>query len=186
MTYSQEEIEKYLEILESNIKNEPAPEIPSIIDSRGALGGQGPPRCCCNPQFIIWCGYRLCENCCTTSGHVLGYFDNKEYDRFHFQKKSVYQPKYYYEKKVNQISKRINLSDEEKSELYDKLISIDNKLKKQLNNQFGRKRLINIFYLIKKILEEMGSDKSKEVYLKISKQTLQKYNNWWENYTKLR
>ena len=172
MHYTKEQIEKYLEILKSC--------------SRGVLGGQGPPTCCNNPIFVIEGGYRLCENCCTTSGHVLGYFDNKEYDRFHFQKKSVYQPKYYYEKKVNQISKRINLSDEEKSELYDKLISIDNNLKKQLNNQFGRKRLINIFYLIKKILEEMGSDKSKEVYLKISKQTLQKYNNWWENYTKLR
>lgn len=116
----------------------------------------------------------------------MGYFDNKEYDRFHFQKKSVYQPKYYYEKKVNLISKRINLSDEEKSLLYDKLISIDKRIKDQLNDKFGRKRLINIFYLIKKILEEMGSDKSKEVYLKISKQTLQKYNNWWENYQKLR
>ena len=83
-------------------------------------------------------------------------------------------------------SKRINLSDEEKSELYDKLISTDNNLKSLLNKQFGCKRLINIFYLIKKILEEMGSDKSKEVYLKISKQTLQKYNNWWENYINLR
>ena len=184
MTYSQEEIEKYLEILESSINNNPSPEIPSISNALGSRG-QGSSLCCCNPQFIIWCGYRLCENCCTTSGHVLGYFDNKEYDRFHFQKKSVYQPKYYYEKKVNQISKRINLSDEEKSLLYDKLISIDKRIKEQLNNQFGRKRLINIFYLIKKILEEMGSDKSKEVYLKISKQTLQKYNNWWENYKNL-
>lgn len=97
----------------------------------------------------------------------------------------MYQPKYYYEKKVNLISKSINLSDEEKCELYDRLISIDNNLKKQLNSQFGRKRLINIFYLIKKILEEMGSEKSIQVYLRISKQTLQKYNNWWENYKKL-
>ena len=190
MPYSQEEIQKYLEILESSIKNEPDPEIPSIkkiTGNREALGGCKPPTTCChNPRFIIWCGYRLCENCCTTSGHVLGYFDNKEYDRFHFQKKSVYQPKYYYEKKVNQISKRINLSDEEKSLLYDKLISIDKRIKEQLNNQFGRKRLINIFYLIKKILEEMGSDKSEEVYLKIGEQTLQKYDDWWENYQKVK
>lgn len=170
MHYTKEQIEKYLEILRSFSNKE------KIVK----------PLCCESPYFIIESGYHLCENCGKTNGHALGYFDNKEYDRFHFQKKSVYQPKYYYEKKVNQISKRINLSDEEKSELYDKLISIDNNLKKQLNNQFGRKRLINIFYLIKKILEEMGSDKSKEVYLKISKQTLQKYNNWWENYINLR
>ena len=130
MNYSQEETEKYLEILE---------------ESRGGLGGQGPPtNCCRDPQFIIWSRYRLCENCSTTSGHVLGYFDTKEYDRFHFQKKSVYQPKYYYEKKVNQISNKINLSDEEKSLVYDKLIKIDEKIKQKLNEEFGRKRLINI------------------------------------------
>ena len=44
MNYSQEEIQKYLKILESNIKNKPEPEIPSInniIDSRGVLGGGG-------------------------------------------------------------------------------------------------------------------------------------------------
>ena len=181
MSYTRHEIEKYLEVLKSSINNDSSPEIPSISNIIVK-----PKKCCENPQFIIWCGYRLCENCCTTSGHVLGYFDNKEYDRFHFQKKSVYQPNYYYEKKVNQISKRINLSDEEKSLLYDKLISIDKRIKEELNNQFGRKRIINIFYLIKKILEEMGSDKSEEVYLKISKKTLENYDNWWEKYIKLR
>lgn len=187
MNYSQEEIEKYLEILESNIKNNPSPELPSINNIIGSRARNPPTTTCCqNPQFIIWSGCRLCENCCTTSGHVLGYFDTKEYDRFHFQKKSVYQPKYYYEKKVNQISNIINLSDEEKSLVYDKLIKIDERIKEQLNNQFGRKRLINIFYLIKKILEEMGSDKSKEIYLEIGKQTLNDYDNWWENYANLR
>ena len=185
MTYTSHEIKKYLGILEGNIKNNPSPNLPS---SRGVLGGQGPPtnKCCENPQFIIWSGYRLCENCCTTSGHVLGYFDAKEYDRFHFQKKSVYQPKYYYEKKVDQISNIIELSDEEKSLVYDKLIKIDEKIKQKLNKHFGRKRLINIFYLIKKILEEMGSDKSEEIYIKISKQTLKNYDNWWENYVNMR
>ena len=52
MKYSQEEIQKYLEILESNIKNESEPELPSInsiIDSRhfphqqGGFGGARPP-----------------------------------------------------------------------------------------------------------------------------------------------
>ena len=94
MSYSKEEIEKYLEILRSY--------------SRGVSGGGTPPALCCDsPSFIIDSGYHLCENCGTTNGHVLGYYDIKEYDRFHFQKKSVYQCKYYYEKKVNQISKRI-------------------------------------------------------------------------------
>lgn len=168
MKYSQEDIEKYLKIME------------------GSRGQDPPTTCCGNPHFTIWSGYRLCENCCTTSGHVLGYFDTKEYDRFHFQKKSVYQPKYYYEKKVNQISNIIDLSDEEKSLVYDKLIKIDEKIKQKLNEEFGRKRLINIFYLIKKILEEMGSAKSEEISLEIGKKTLENYDDWWENYLKLR
>ena len=181
MKYSQEEIENYMKIVEETIKKNPNSDFPSInsITSKSK-------NCCENPQFIIWSGYRLCENCCTTSGHVLGYFDAKEYDRFHFQKKSVYQPKYYYEKKVNQISNIIDLSDEEKSLVYDKLIKIDEKIKEQLNKQFGRKRLINIFYLIKKILEEMGSAKSEEISLEIGKKTLENYDDWWENYLKLR
>ena len=173
MKYTEDEIKRYLSILEENTKKN------SVLPPKSNS-------CCQNPNFIIWSGYNLCENCCTTSGHVLGYFDTKEYGRFHFQKKSVYQPKYYYEKKVDQISNIIELSDEEKSLVYDKLIKIDEKIKEQLNKQFGRKRLINIFYLIKKILEEMGSDKSEEIYLKISKQTLKNYDNWWKNYNNLR
>ena len=179
MKYSQEEIQKYLEIMESSIKNNSIlPSINNVIEKRRD--------CCENPRFIIWSGYRLCENCSTTSGHVLGYFDTKEYDRFHFQKKSVYQPKYYYEKKVSNISDIIDLSDEEKSLVYDKLIKIDEKMKKKINEDLGRKRLVNVFYLIKKILEEMGSDKSEEITLKIGKKTLNNYDKWWENYQKLR
>lgn len=126
MAYTSHEIKKYLGILEENVKNNPSPFLPSIADVKTKSN-----HCCENPSFIIWSGYRLCENCCTTSGHVLGYFDTKEYDRFHFQKKSVYQPKYYYEKKVSHISDLIDLSDEEKSLVYDKLIKIDEKIKKK-------------------------------------------------------
>lgn len=181
MVYSQEEIQKYLEIMESNIKNNSSPVLPSINNVIEKRSG-----CCENPKFIIWSGYRLCENYSTTSGHVLGYFDAKEYDRFHFQKKSVYQPKYYYEKKVSRISDIIDLSDEEKSLVYDKLIKIDEKIKKKINEDLGRKRLVNVFYLIKKILEEMESNKSEEITLKIGKKTLNNYDKWWENYQKLR
>ena len=182
MVYTQEEIHKYLSIMEDNIKNNLCPNFPS---SRGVLGGGTPP-CCDDPKFIIWSGYRLCENCSTTSGHVLGYFDAKEYDRFHFQKKSIYQPKYYYEKKVSHISDIIDLSDEEKSLVYDKLIKIDEKMKKKINADLGRKRLVNVLYLIKKILEEIGSAKSEEIYLKIGKKTLNNYDKWWENYQRVK
>ena len=42
--------------------------------------------------------------------------------------------------------------------------------------------MISIFYLIKKLLEEMGCEKSKLVYLKISAQTLENYEKWWNSY----
>ena len=102
------------------------------------------------------------------------------------EKKSIYHRKYHYEKKVNQISKRINLTDEQKCELYDKLIKIDNYTMEILNKQYFRKRMISIFYLIKKLLEEMGCKRYKLIYLKISPQTLEIYEKWWLSYKDLK
>ena len=55
-----------------------------------------------------------------------------------------------------------------------------------LNNQYFRKRMININYLIKKILEEMGCEKYKLIVLKISRQTLEIYEKWWTSYKNLK
>ena len=54
-----------------------------------------------------------------------------------------------------------------------------------LNKQYFRKRMININYLIKKILEEMGCEKYKNIEVKISPQTLEIYDNWWVSYKKI-
>ena len=116
----------------------------------------------------------------------MGYYDQKDYDRLHFRKKSIYQRKYYYEKKVNQVSKRLQLTDEEKGELYNKLMSINNQTMEILNKQFCRKRMISIFYLIKKFLEEMGNEKYKLVWLKTSGPTLENYEKWWASYKSLK
>ena len=72
---------------------------------------------CQRDSFSIESGYNICEECGLTNGHVLGYFDLKEYDRFHFRKRSIYQRKYHYEKKVDQVSKRLHLTEDEKCEL---------------------------------------------------------------------
>ena len=101
------------------------------------------------------------------------------------EKKSIYHRKYHYEKKVNQISKRINLTDEQRYELYNKLMAIDNHVMKILNKQYFRKRMISIVYLIKKLLEEMECEKYKLIYLKISSQTLEIYEKWWLSYKEL-
>ena len=119
------------------------------------------------------------------NGHVLGYWDLKEYNRFHYRKKSIYQRRYHYEKKVNQISNRLNLNDDQKHELYNRLMNIDNNVIKKINKDFIRKRMINIFYIIKKLLEEMDCEKSSQIYLKISTKTLEYYEKWWESYKRL-
>ena len=64
-------------------------------------------------------------------------------------------------------------------------MTIDNRVMEKLNKQFCRKRMISIFHLIKKFLEEMGGESSKAsklVYLKISPQTLESYEKWWDSY----
>ena len=169
MTYTEDQIKQYLEILH-NYTKQPVEE---VDNSKKA-------KC-----FTIDSGYKICDYCGVANGHVLGFYDVKDYDRLYFRKKSIYQRKYHYEKKVNQVSKRINLTDEQKYELYKKLMEIDNNVMEILNKKYCRKRMISIFYLIKKLLEEMGDEKYKLVYLKISDQTLENYEKWWDSYKSL-
>ena len=175
MSYSEEEIKRYFEILH-NYSKPPVEEVSRITK-------------CWNCQrydcFTIDKGFTVCENCGGQNGHVLGYFDKIDYDRLLFRKKSIYQRKYHYEKKVNQVSKKLQLTEDEKYDLYNKLMTIDDKVMEILNKQFCRKRMISIFYLIKKILEEMGNKKYKLVYLNISDQTLENYKKWWHSYKSL-
>ena len=67
-------------------------------------------------------------------------------------------------------------------------MTIDNRVMEILNKKFCRKRMISIFYLIKKFLEEMRGESSKAsklVYLKISGQTLANYEKWWKCFKSL-
>ena len=174
MSYTEDQIKKYLEILH-NYTKKPVEEVDEIKRSK----------CwnCKNSEcFFIHLGFSICDYCGAANGHVLGFYDVKDYDRLHFRKKSIYQRKYHYEKKVNQVSKRLNLTEDEKCELYNKLMAIDNNVMEILNKQYCRKRMISIFYPIKKLLEEMGREKYKLVYLKISPQTLDNYEKWWNSY----
>ena len=80
----------------------------------------------------------------------------------------------------------IQLTEDEKYDLYSKLLEIDNCVMEILNKKFNRKRTINILYLIKKILEEMRNPKHKLVKLNIGDQTLENYENWWQSYKTLK
>ena len=171
--YTEDQIKEYLEILHSFTHP------PQNIDNRNKCKN------CQSINFFIKYGSYICEDCRTMNGHVLGYFDLKEYDRFHYRKKSIYQRKYHNEKKVNQISKSINLNKDEKNLLYLHLMNIDDSVSKSLNKQFCRKRLINIFFILKKLLEEIGCEKHNQIILNISPQTMEKYEKWWESYKEL-
>ena len=175
MIYSEEEIQKYLEILHNYTK---LPEKET---------GQKT-RCwnCQETDFDIVLGFKFCNNCGCQNERVLGYLEKIDYDRLLFRKKSVYQRKYHYEKKVDQVSKMIKLTENEKYDLYNKLMAIDDSVMESLNKQFCRKRIINIEYLIKKILEEMGNVKHKLIYFNIGDQTLVNYEKWWKSYKSLK
>ena len=177
MSYTEDQTKKYLEILHNYTKK----PVEDMVFSKKA-------KCwnCKNSEcFTIDSGYKICDYCGATNGHVLGFYDVKDYDRLYFRKKSIYQRKYHYEKKVNQVFKRLNLTDEQRYELYNKLITIDNHVMEILNKKYCRKRMISIFYLIKKLLEQMGCEKYKLGYLKISPQTMENYEKWWESYKSL-
>ena len=178
MTYSEAEIKKYLEIIKKYTKPKEAES--SETDRKTKCWS------CQKSEFDLVSGFKICENCGSQNEHYLGYFDKRDQDRLLFRKKSIYQRKYHFEKKVKQISKRLNLSEDEKYNLYSKLLEIDNKIMEELNKKFSRKRSISVIFLIKKILEEMNNPKHKLVKLNIGEQTLENYENWWQSYKSLK
>ena len=174
MSYTEEEIKKYLNILSNYKKN-----LQQFTLKSKCKG------CSNTESFSSYLGYNMCNECGTLNGHILGQFDVKDFDRLYYRKKSIYNRKYYYDKKVKNISKLINLNDEQKCELYNRLLKIDNYIMEILNKQYFRKRMININYLIKKNLDEMGCENYKSIEFKISPQILEIYDKWWESYKKL-
>ena len=61
------------------------------------------------------------------------------------------------------------------------LEKIDKALNK-INEKYERKRLINISYLIKRILGEYDKNEADKIQLKLSDKTLKFYNNWYKTY----
>ena len=120
---------------------------------------------CDNTNFINHNGLSYCNKCCHSIGHILGYNEITEKDRCCFRQKSIYKRDYHYQNKIEEINKKCNLKmfSDEKFELLLKLQKIDDKVLKQINEKWKRKRLINITYLIKKILSEYDNSKAKKI-----------------------
>ena len=64
------------------------------------------------------------------------------------------------------------------------LEKIHNKLNK-INDTYKRKRLINITYLIKRVLGEYDKSEADKIQLKLSDKTLKFYDDWYKTYQKI-
>ena len=180
MTYSEEEIKKYLNILRNF--NDGLDVYTLVFDNHIPLKIPEKVLCenCGNTHFFKDHGFRYCNKCFYSVGRVF-IKDVSSKDRCHFQKKSVYKRSYHYQNKLEEISKKYNLDI--RPEVYYKLRldlqKIDNKLNK-VNVTYQRKRLINITYLIKRILGEYDKSEVDKIQLKLSDKTLKFYDEWYK------
>ena len=135
MSYSEEEIQKYLNILHSYTFNN------TYLSSQDTIPLKPPEKVSChncnNTHFINHNGYRYCNKCFQSIGHILGYNEITESDTCCFRQKSIYKRDYHYQNKIEEINKKFDLkiSSDEKYELLLKLRKIDNTvMKKTMKN----------------------------------------------------
>ena len=146
MTYSEEEIQKYVNILQ-NFKD--GLNIISPVKDEN-ISPQTPERVSCEKDG----GFRYCKKCFYSVGRVF----IKEFtfkDRCCFRQKCIYKREYHNQNKIEEINRNFGLkmSSQEKFELLLKLQKID-KVMEKIIEKWKRKRLINISYLIKRVLSE--------------------------------
>ena len=119
MSYSEEEIQKYLHILESYkdifYNTDLIDKDIYFTKSLKKVSCNN----CNNTHFINHNGYRYCNKCFHSIGHIIGYNEITENDRCHFYQKSVYKRRYHYQNKIEDVNTKFNLkmSSDEKYEL---------------------------------------------------------------------
>ena len=75
------------------------------------------------------------------------------------------------------------MSSNEKYELLLKLQKKDPVLKK-INEKWKRKRMINISYVIKRVLSEYDKSRADKIQLHLSEKILKFYDEWYDNFQK--
>ena len=135
---------------------------------------------CGNTYFFKDHGFRYCNKCFYSIGRVF-IKDFTSRDRCHFQKKSVYKRSYHYQNKLDEIKRKydLDLRPEIHLKLRSGLEKIDKALNK-INEKYERKRLINITYLIKRLLSDYDKTEADKIQLKLSDKTLKFYDNWYK------
>ena len=104
-------------------------------------------------------------------------------DHHYFQKKSIYKREYHYQNKIEEISKKCNLeiTPEVYYNLRLKLQKIDQVIE-EINEKYKRKRMINISYLIKRVLGEYDKSEADKIQLNLSEKTLKFYDERYDSY----
>ena len=94
-----------------------------------------------------------------------------------------YKRSYHYQNKLEEIKRKydLDLRQEVHYKLRSDLEKIDKALNK-INDQYKRKRLINITYLIERILSDYDKIEADKIQLKLSDKTLKFYDNWYKTY----
>ena len=132
---------------------------------------------CCDDQNIIKDnGGNICQNC----GIVHGFdYERKfiEFNEYRFRKKSVYHRKYHINNKLIDIQDKygITLSCQDQMKMKKIFLEIG-KIHDEVKN--GRRRMININFLLCKILERMKISHEK-IPISESKRTSNFYNQYW-------
>ena len=139
MNYSEEEIKKYLNILQ-NI-NDGLNIISPIKDNNIPLNIPERVSCenCGNTHFFKDGGFRYCKKCFYSVGRVF----IKEIsfkDRCCFRQKCIYKREYHYQNKIEETNKNfgLDMSGQEKFELLLKLQKIDKVMEKSMKNGKGK------------------------------------------------
>ena len=123
---------------------------------------------CGNTHFFQDGGFRYCKKCFYSVGRV--FIKEITYkDRCCFKQKSIYKREYHYQNKIEEINKKfvLEMTSYEEYELLLKLQKIDKVIEK-INEKWKRKRLINISYLIKRVLSEYDKTKADKIPLRLS------------------
>ena len=130
--------------------------------------------CCDRNDIINDNGSNVCQSC----GSVHGFDTSSEYIDFHenrskLVRKSVYQRKYHIQNTLNDICNQYKLqiliSERDKIyQIFEKIPSIDN----------GRKRMISIKFLLKRVMEMLKLPHD-DIKVTKSKKTLAYYEEYW-------
>jgi len=142
-------------------------------------------KCCENMKVIKTIDDEVCIKC----GQMFPYDYVKPFIDFYenrhlYHKKSYYIRKYHIENTINRIIRnyKINMDGEVRQKIF-RIFNLINDITPKLNN--GRKRMVDIKFMIRKILKLMEVKSYYKIPISKSKKTLKTCDLYWLNIVKL-